>query len=104
MNTALHALVLVLMLGAGVANGQSPATSARPAEANVAVPMRDGVALRADVYLPKGAGPFPTLVYRTPYGKDDVPKDYATVQAAVERGYAVVVEDVRGRYHSEGEF
>src|SRR5689334_25362119 len=73
-------------------------------QSDVAVPMRDGVVLRAEVRRPSGAGPFPVLVYRTPYGKNDALKEYTTFQHALERGYAVVVQDVRGRYASEGEF
>ena len=71
---------------------------------DVAVPMSDGVVLRADVLRPAGDGPFPTLVYRTPYGKEFALKEYTTFRAAVDRGYAVVVQDVRGRYASAGEF
>ena len=71
---------------------------------DVAVPMRDGVALRADILLPRHKGRFPTLVYRTPYNKEEALKGYTTLQHAVERGYAVVVQDVRGRYASGGEF
>ncbi|HEY1263247.1 MAG TPA: CocE/NonD family hydrolase, partial [Terriglobales bacterium] len=66
--------------------------------------MRDGVVLRADVLRPSGDGPFPVLVYRTPYGKEEALKDYSTFTHAVERGYAVVMQDVRGRYASGGEF
>ena len=44
------------------------------------------------------------LVYRTPYGKHNAEKDYETFSHAAERGYAVVIQDVRGRYASEGEF
>ncbi len=73
-------------------------------EQNVAVPTRDGVLLRADILRPKGDGPFPVLVYRTPYGKQEALKDYTTFRHAVERGYVVVVQDVRGRYASAGEF
>jgi putative CocE/NonD family hydrolase len=73
-------------------------------ERNVAITMRDGVVLRADVLRPTAEGRYPVLVYRTPYGKDAARSDYTTFRHAVERGYAVVVEDVRGRYHSEGEF
>src|SRR5882757_3406271 len=73
-------------------------------QANVAVPMRDGVVLRADVLRPDGSGRFPVLVYRTPYGKDAAQEQYTTFRRAVERGYAVMVVDVRGRYHSAGEF
>lgn len=71
---------------------------------DVAVPMRDGVVLRADILLPRRNGRFPTLVYRTPYDKEEALKTYTTFRHAVERGYAVVIEDVRGRYASGGEF
>ena len=71
---------------------------------DVAVPMRDAVVLRAEVFRPAQGGRFPTLVYRTPYDRKHAPEDYTTVEAAVDRGYAVVVEDVRGRYGSAGEF
>lgn len=73
-------------------------------ERNVAIPMRDGVQLRADVLRPAGGGRFPALVYRTPYNKDAALKEYTTFRRAVERGYAVVVQDVRGRYASDGDF
>ncbi len=66
------------------------------------VPMRDGVKLAADVYLPADLSEnLPTVLVRTPYGKElgaDVYYRY------VQRGYAVVVEDVRGRNRSEGEW
>jgi uncharacterized protein len=71
---------------------------------DVPIAMRDGVVLRAEVRRPPGAGPFPVLVYRTPYGKNDALREYTTFQRALERGYAVVVQDVRGRYASDGEF
>jgi putative CocE/NonD family hydrolase len=70
---------------------------------DVAVPMRDGVVLRADVLRP-GDGRFPTLVYRTPYGRRDALAEDTTFTRALARGYAVVVQDVRGRYGSDGEF
>lgn len=73
-------------------------------ERDVEIPMGDGVVLRADIYRPAGAGPFPALVYRTPYGKSSAAKWYDTHLAAVERGYVVVIQDVRGRYASDGEF
>jgi uncharacterized protein len=71
---------------------------------NLAVRMRDGVVLRADVLRPTEEGKFPVLVYRTPYGKESAQGEYTTFQRAVERGYAVVVQDVRGRYQSDGDF
>jgi putative CocE/NonD family hydrolase len=75
-------------------------------ERNVAVPMRDGVVLRADVYRPAAPGRHPTLVYRTPYGKDGLltSGEEPTVSKAPRAGYALVVQDVRGRYDSDGEF
>jgi putative CocE/NonD family hydrolase len=73
-------------------------------EIDVPIAMRDGVALRAEVLRPEGTGPFPTLVYRTPYGAHAAIEEYTTFHRAVSRGYAVVVQDVRGRYRSDGEF
>lgn len=68
--------------------------------------MRDGVTLRANVYRPEGAGPWPTLLTRTPYDKDDVGEHVwcglDPVQAA-RRGFMVVAQDVRGRFASDGE-
>ena len=77
---------------------------AQVADSNVAVPMRDGVTLRATVMRPDRTGRFPVLVYRTPYGQLDAIRGYTTFAAAVERGYAVVAVDVRGRYLSAGDF
>ncbi|HEX5139990.1 MAG TPA: CocE/NonD family hydrolase [Dehalococcoidia bacterium] len=74
------------------------------------MPMRDGVRLATDLYLPDGATePLPTLLTRTPYSKSRVPAAGRTGDADfgayfAKRGYAVVVQDVRGRYASEGEW
>jgi putative CocE/NonD family hydrolase len=66
-------------------------------EKNVAVPMRDGVVLHANVFRPEGEGPWPVLVLRTPYGKDaQKGEPYASA------GYIVVTQDARGRYASDG--
>jgi len=100
-------LFLPLLCGlALLASAQQAAPSGRDfdVEKNVAVPMRDGVILRADVLRPRGDGAFPVLVYRTPYGKEPALEEYTTFRHAVEHGYAVVVQDVRGRYASDGEF
>ena len=73
-------------------------------EFNVPVRMRDGVALRTNVYRPSD-GRHPVLLTRTPYGKDfpnaGAPLDPAQV---ARRGYVVAVQDVRGRFASEGEW
>jgi len=70
-------------------------------ERNVAVSMRDGVTLRADIYRPKTEGKFPVLLQRTPYDKNSGAE--FGVRAAAQ-GYVVVFEDVRGRYASEGDW
>ena len=71
-------------------------------EYNVAVPMRDGVRLSANVFRPSEIGRYPAILLRTPYGKGDTIS--ATYQSFVNHGYAVVVQDVRGRYRSGGTF
>jgi putative CocE/NonD family hydrolase len=67
------------------------------------VPMRDGISLSADVYLPLARGPFPTLYQWTPY---ESTRDRFVGWGVwfAQRGYAAVVSDVRGRYESGGEF
>jgi putative CocE/NonD family hydrolase len=70
-------------------------------ERGVAANMRDGVVLHADIYRPKREGRFPVLLERTPYdkrGSADLALD------AAGRGYVVIIQDVRGRYTSEGEW
>jgi uncharacterized protein len=72
-------------------------------EYDVPVPMRDGVVLRADVYRPAGEGPWPVIVARTPYDKSDAAElIYIDPWAAVRCGFITVVQDVRGRFASEG--
>jgi putative CocE/NonD family hydrolase len=71
------------------------------AEHGVTMKTRDGVTLRADVYWPAAEGKYPTLLQRTPYNKDTT-AEFARKAAAL--GYLVVVQDVRGRYTSEGEW
>jgi putative CocE/NonD family hydrolase len=81
--------------------GETPAVQV---DRDIGVPMRDGVILRADLFRPGAGDRFPVLVYRTPYGKGPTAEWYDTHLAAVERGYAVLIQDVRGRYASDGEF
>jgi putative CocE/NonD family hydrolase len=84
---------------------QAPSRADKPEhKTDTSIPMRDGVVLRADILLPSAEGKFPALIYRTPYGKHFALKEYKTFEKAVARGYAVVVQDVRGRYASDGEF
>jgi putative CocE/NonD family hydrolase len=72
-------------------------------ERDVFIPMRDGVRLAADIWRPDTDQPVPVLVSRTPYGKAMIalmsqPADLATA------GFAVVLQDCRGRFGSEGEW
>ncbi len=69
-------------------------------ESNVMIPMRDGTRLAANLFRPSGDGQFPTILYRTPYGKGD--KQHGQARAYVSSGYAVVIQDCRGRGDSEG--
>lgn len=73
---------------------------------NVMVPMRDGVRLATDVYRPNRQGQFPTLVERMPYNKEvgAIANVSFDVLRAAQVGFAVVVQDTRGRYGSEGTF
>src|SRR6266508_1365022 len=75
-------------------------------EKNVMVPMRDGVRLATDMYRLDGTTPAPVLLTRTPYDKEHAVGGSTTfdILRAVQAGYAVVIQDVRGRYASECEF
>lgn len=91
-------LLLLVSMAAGF--GQ-PISETIRIEGHVAVPMRDGVKLYADVYRPRREGRFPTLITRTPYGVQRDGMHEAVIRFA-QHGYAVVVQDTRGRYESEG--
>jgi putative CocE/NonD family hydrolase len=69
---------------------------------HVLIPMRDGVHLSANIFRPGGTAAVSTILIRTPYGKGV--EATANYQAFVDHGYAVVVQDVRGRHDSEGTF
>ncbi|MEX2126464.1 MAG: CocE/NonD family hydrolase [Woeseia sp.] len=72
----------------------------------IMVPMRDGVGLATDVYLPKeDEGPFPVIFVKTPYNFNKIEGGQLEwAIEAIERGYAFVVQNERGRYYSEGEW
>lgn len=75
-------------------------------DADERIPMRDGVRLAADVYRPETRDRLPVLIQRTPYHKQSLLHTNAVVDIArvARSGYAVVVQDTRGRYASEGVF
>lgn len=74
-------------------------------ERDIAVRMRDGVVLKADIYRPEAPGTYPILLLRIPYNKT-VAQGYVYANPIwyARHGYVVVVQDTRGRFASEGEF
>ena len=124
MNRRLLTLALVAFIGLAVwmtfgqLQGQSPAQQnvrhydesvlSKPSyrvktEIDVKVPMRDGVALSADIYRPDVEGKFPAILVRTPYNNNT---EVAINQSKffAERGYVMVQQDVRGKFDSDGQF
>ena len=75
-------------------------------ESNQELPLRDGTKTYVDVFRPDAVGAFPGLLQRTPYDKGSSSSRSGTLDAvsAASRGYAVAIQDVRGRYSSGGEF
>ena len=102
----LAALLLIIyssVAPTGAGQGDASLFTVAPTK-DVMVAARDGVKLATDVYRParNGAaveGKFPAIMERTPYNKDG---QSAMAAYFVPRGYVVVVQDVRGRYKSEG--
>jgi uncharacterized protein len=83
----------------------------------VMIPMRDGVKLRTVILIPKGAHSAPILLTRTPYNASDLASHANSshlgpilegydnaVEVIVEGGYIRVIQDVRGKYGSEGDY
>jgi putative CocE/NonD family hydrolase len=114
--------VLIALLGAAFAFQQRAALFARlPASArdfisglrlgfdlerNVMVPMPDGVRLATNMYFPrdKGADKYPTVLVRLPYDKDRYGEAIQIANFFAGKGYVVAVQDMRGKFASEGEF
>ncbi len=73
-----------------------------PPKQTLRIAMSDGIHLATDVYLPAGKGPFPVVLTRTPYGRSGKNKS-ETGERFTRNGCAYVVQDMRGRFDSEGE-
>jgi uncharacterized protein len=103
----LRAMVCVGLLAAG-AKAHSADFANVIRQQDVMVAMRDGVKLATDIYRP-GAGEkpaaerMPVLLHRTPYDKSDAAA-VAIAEALAKHGYVVMLQDTRGRHHSEGVF
>ena len=88
----------IRLLAALAVVGLLASVSAGQKARSIRLPMSDGVKLATDVYLPAKGGPFPVVFSRTPYGKRR-----GTAAMYVRVGVAVVRQDMRGRFGSEGE-
>ncbi len=89
---------LLLLVFVTVLNGQTAFESF----IDVKVPMRDGIHLSTNVFHPQAPGRYPAILVRTPYGKGTALAPF--YRGFVERGYAFVIQDVRGMRGSEGIF
>lgn len=100
-------LLGLLLVGTGwIAQCQiapvNPGNSGVIEERNISVPMRDGVELEADLFLPSRTGQWPAILVRTPYDRrSEGTRAYIYF---ARHGYAVVLQDVRGRGGSGGTF
>lgn len=94
----LLSLAIVLVSGCAAHAAESYSVTY---ERNVEIVMRDTVKLRADIYRPQAEGRFPVLLQRTPYDKNN---GVSFGLKAASRGYVVIIQDVRGRYESEGDW
>ncbi|HUN61261.1 MAG TPA: CocE/NonD family hydrolase [Candidatus Sulfotelmatobacter sp.] len=94
------AFLIVCLAAPTLANDLYPVKVQR----NVEIKMRDGVILRGDIFRPAVDGKFPVLLQRTPYRKTPWGYDIDFAQRAASHGYVVFLQDVRGRYTSDGDW
>jgi putative CocE/NonD family hydrolase len=107
--SAIFFLFAVVISGHAIAQDDGPELakfeSISESDTMLMVPMRDGVKLATDVHRPKGDGQYPTILIKTPYNFNKMAGSTLDfTNEAIERGYAVVVQNERGRYYSEGEW
>ena len=96
-------VVIFLFSGSHLYTQVSQADYGWTFKGDVRVPMRDGVELSADMFVPDAEGKFPTILIRTPYDNNRfVQSSYGPHFAS--RGYVFMVQDVRGRGDSDGVF
>src|ERR1700693_945696 len=101
--------ILLVTLAIGAAALSAPRTVraqqsyAVITQGSVGMKTRDGVKLYADLYRPKADGKFPVILMRTPYDKSTGWAVGPAYEMAAH-GYVAIVQDVRGRYTSEGEW
>lgn len=98
----LVALFLLLPFACAFApqHASRPAVTPATSQLGISVPMHDGINLAADLFLPHSTGRWPAVLVRTPYNRK-LPAT-ASYRFFTRRGYAVLIQDVRGRYASQG--
>ncbi|HXM92416.1 MAG TPA: CocE/NonD family hydrolase, partial [Candidatus Dormibacteraeota bacterium] len=100
----LHVMLAICAVGLSVPRGvHAQQNYAVMTQDGVSMKTRDGVKLYADIYRPKADGKFPVILMRTPYDKSTGWAVGPAYEMATH-GYVVIVQDVRGRYTSEGEW
>jgi len=96
--------IIVLLLSTDFSGAGSPIIPLN-AMGDVYTPMRDGIKLNADIWKPSTNGRYPVILLRTPYLKSNSFARYPDMaQFFVEHGYIFMVQDVRGRGGSDGEY
>ncbi len=109
---AILLVAMAVLLGAANAQEQKkerPDLSKLFEKKEVMIPMRDGVKLHTEIYTPRDAKqPLPFLMERSPYGISAPDKSYSGILFRYSDlwpdGYIFVLQDIRGRYGSEGQF
>ena len=94
----------IFLISSGKAFGLGEGLFTVRIEKGVDAPMRDGMRLSADIFRPDAPGKFPVILIRTPYDKEGYSTYSSFPDYAARKGYVVIVQDVRGRYGSEGVF
>jgi len=110
LSLAVSVLLLLGWIPPASPRGQSGSEASQLyAKRDVMIPMRDGVKLHTEIYTPKNsAAALPFLITRTPYGTNDDRDGFSGLfsiyREMVPEGYIFVMQDIRGRYKSEGQF
>lgn len=98
-------LCIALLLTSNVNAAVSAEPYAIRLDKSVMIPMRDGIRLSTDLYFPDGAsGKLPTVLLRTVYNKNGSLDWNKVYRKLVSKGYVVAIQDIRGRYESEGSY
>lgn len=92
---------ILILIVVCIARFSHAAEAEAPRNEDFMVAMRDGVKLATTVYFPEGDGPWPVVLVRTPYNKNG---GRGVARDLTKHGYAVAVQDCRGRFASEGEY